>query len=426
MTSPNSSTITRYTSPVAEYTTLPSFNAATSLTDGFLKTLTSFNVSKDGTQTDSPLFLTYNVQNNFTMKDFNDIVAQLNSALQQYADVASTISTHEGFTNYMMAIMTSVCKWRYATILNGLKSNSSYIAEEFRPAVNLLSSVSDQIIIDISNLCMKSIQKRTDMEPLNSFLLNTFFDKGTNMEASKQSLRYKLRQDMLSSFNLKLANTPDNNTLINLKHIILDTYIVSMYPYIHWLYITTLLEKYKKSGNFQLMREAVFARATCTMFTLVSIYEKAQPLSDGSTDFSKNLTDMSSFISNVNTYIQNLTNIQFGNDNYGWSDVLNEVNKVSAGVTSKSVTIQQLKDQLSKVQLQVRADIDTYKAINGTYEWKIIQYKLFVVFLIFFIMIVGVLLVMKVDTKNVMYGVGAVLAIFLFVKVIEAMMTLVK
>jgi hypothetical protein len=174
------------------------------------------------------------------------------------------------------------------------------------------------------------------------------------------------------------------------------------------------------------MREAVFSRATCTLFTLVSIYEKAQPLSDGSTDFSKNLTDMSTFISNVHTYIQNLTSIQFGNDNYGWSDVLNEVNKVSAGVSNKSVTIQQLKDQLSKVQLQVRADIDTYKAINGTYEWKIIQYKLFVVFLIFFIMIVGVLLSMKIDTKNVMYGVAAVLAIFLFAKVIEAITSLMK
>jgi hypothetical protein len=192
------------------------------------------------------------------------------------------------------------------------------------------------------------------------------------------------------------------------------------------MYITALLEKYKKSGDFQLMREAVFSRATCTLFTLVSIYEKAQPLSDGSADFSKNLTDMSTFISNVHTYIQNLTNIQFGNDNYGWSDVLNEVNKVSAGVTSKSATIQQLKDQLSKVQLQVRADIDTYKAINGTYEWKLIQYKLFVVFLIFFIMIVGVLLSMKVDTTNVMYGVATVMAIFLFVKVIQAITSLMK
>ena len=426
MTSPNSSTLTRYTSPVAEYTTLASFNAATSLTDGFLKTLTSFDVTKDGSQTNSPLFLTYNVQSNFAQKDFNDIVAQLKSSLQQYADVSSTISTHEGFTNYMMTIMTAVCKWRYATILNGLKTNSSNISEEFRPAVNLLSSVSDQIIIDIASLCMKSIQKRTNVEPVNSFLLNTFFDNGNNMQASTQSLRYKLRQDMLSSFNLKLANPPDTNTLINLKHIILDTYIVSMYPYIHWMYITALLEKYKKSGDFQLMREAVFSRATCTMFTLVSIYEKVQPLSDGSVDFSKNLTDMSTFISNVNTYIQNLTNIQFGNDNYGWSDVLNEVNKVSAGVSGKSVTIQQLKDQLNKVQLQVRADIDTYKAINGTYEWKIIQYKLFVVFLIFFIMIVGVLLSMKVDTKNVMYGVAAVMAIFLFVKVIQAIALLMK
>lgn len=428
MTSPNSgtSTTTIYTSPVAEYTTLSSFNAATSLTDSFLQTLTSFDIVKDGTQTDSPLFLSYNVQNRFTKKDFTDIASQLQSSLQQYNDVASTISTHEGFTNYMKAIMTAICKWRYATVINGLKTNASTISSEFRPAVNLLSSISDTIIIDIANLCMKSIQHRADREPVNSFLLDTFFDKGTSMEGSKLSLRYKIRQDMLSAFVLKLDTAPDANTLINLKHIILDTYIVSMYPYIHWMYITALLEKYKKAGNFNLMREAVFARATCTMFTLVSLYEKAQPLSDGSTDFNTSLTSVSTYISNIYTYIQNLTNVQFGNDNYGWSDVLNEVNKVSAGVTNKSMTIQQLKDQIHKVQLQVRADIDTYKAINGIYEWKIIQYKLLVVFLIFFIMVTGVLLSVNVDAKYVVYGVSTILAIFLLLKVIQAIIWLMK
>jgi hypothetical protein len=33
---------------------------------------------------------------------------------------------------------------------------------------------------------------------------------------------------------------------------------------------------------------------------------------------------------------------------------------------------------------------------------------------------------MKIDTKNVMYGVAAVLAIFLFAKVIEAITSLMK
>jgi hypothetical protein len=381
---------------------------------------------KDGTQTDSPLFLSYNIQNRFTQKDFTDIASQLKSSLQQYSDVASTISTHEGFTNYMKVIMTAICKWRYATIINGLKTNVSTISSEFRPAVNLLSSISDTIIIDITNLCMKSIQTYVDREPVNSFLLSTFFDKGTSMETSKLSLRYKIRQDMLVAFSLKLDNVSDSNTLINLKHIILDTYIVSMYPYIHWMYITALLEKYKKSGNFNLMREAVFARATCTMFALVSLYEKAQPLSDGSTDFNTSLTSVSTYISNIYTYIQNLTNVQFGNDNYGWNDVLNEVNKVSSGVTNKSMTIQQLKEQMRKVQLQVRADIDTYKAINGVYEWKIIQYKLLVVFLIFLIMIAGVLLTMNMETRYVMYSISSILAIFLLVKVIQAITWLMK
>jgi hypothetical protein len=427
MTSPNLgiSSTTIYTSPVAEYTTLASFNAATSLTDSFLQTLTSFEIVKDGAQTDSPLFLSYNIQNTFLQKDFTDIATQLKSSLQQYSDVASTISTHEGFTNYMKAIMTAICKWRYSTIINGLKTNSSSISPEFKPAVNLLSSISDTIIIDITNLCMKSIQSRAEREPVNSFI-GTLFDKGASMEASQLSLRYKIRQDMLVGFNLKLDNAPDANTLINLKHILLDTYIVSMYPYIHWMYITALLDKYKKAGNFNLMREAVFARATCTMFALVSLYEKAQPLSDGSTDFNTSLTSVSTYISNIYTYIQNLTNVQFGNDNYGWSDVLNEVKKVSSGVTNKSMTIQQLKEQLRKVQLQVRADIDTYKSINGAYEWKIIQYKLLVVFLIFLIMIAGVLLTMNMETRYVMYSISSILAIFLLVKVIQAITWLMK
>jgi hypothetical protein len=420
------STVTSYSSPVAEYINFTSYNGAVNMTEGFLRTITGLTIGKETSETSAPLFVNLTLQNAFSKRDFTDIIAQLKSALQQYSDVSSVVSSHESFNNYMKSIMTSICKWRYAKVIDGLKANVQTIDKEFTSAVNLLSNVSDNVIIDINSLCFKAIQKRLDKTPANKFLLETFFDNGNDMVASKRSLRYLLRQDMLSSFSLKFDNVPDANTLIIVKQIILDAYIISMYPYIHWLYLSAMLEQYKQKGNFNMMREAVFARATCTLFTLLSIYNKSQALSDGTSDFNADLTSLSGYISTVYTYIQNLTQIQFGNNNFNWSDLLNEVKKVSSDVSNKSLTIDQLKDQIQNLQLKVRADIITYKSVNSAYEWKTLQYKLLVVFLIFLIVIVGVMICMNVQITYVMYALSTLLALLLLLKAIETVIYLLR
>jgi len=421
-----STNLIQYTSPVGEYTTMTSYDTAVNMTNGFLQTLSTFNIQKEGSQTDAPLFITYSSQSTFTKKDFIDIVSQLKSSLQQFANPLTVVDSHDGFNTYSKAVVMAICKWQYSTVVDGLKNNINELPSEFKLAINYMSVIGDNIVNDISNVCLKSMETIAKMAPSNQFLMNAFFRGGSGLDATKQSFRYQLREAMLKSFNPKLENVPDTNTLINLKHILLDLFIISYYPYVHWMYITALLDMYKKSGNFRLMREAVFARATFVMYTLISLYDKSQSLSDGSTEFDSGLTSVYDYIKNIHKYIQNLTNIQFGNDNYTWSDVINEVNKVSVDVSNKSTTVQQLKEQIKQLQLQIRANIDTYKSVNGVYEWRLIQYKLLVVFIIFFIVIVGVLYSMNVEVTNVMYGVSAILAIFVLQKLVQYVILLIK
>jgi hypothetical protein len=418
--------ITQYTTPVGEYTTMASFNGALNLTNGFLKNLTSFNVVNEGDTVNASPFITYTTQDTFSKTNFFDIVTQLKSTLQQFSDTQSVVSSHENFNNYSIAIMKAICKWRYSIILNGMKANATSLPADIKPVVAYLTSIGENVLVDINELCMKSVQKLVDNSSQNNFVLSTFFEGGADLSATKESVRYKLRDDMLRSFVLKLDNTPDTNVLIQLKHILLDLYIISMYPLIHYIYITSLLNRYKKQGEFRFMREAVFARATCVIFTLTSLYDKSQSLTDGTAEFDGNLTTVSNTISTVYTYIQKLINIQFGNDKYDWTNVINEVSKISLNVSSKSLTIQQLKEQVQKVQLQIRTDIDTYKMANGSYDTKIIIYRFMIVVTIFFVIICGALLITDVNTLYFVYGVSVLLGILLFIKIIETISTLLK
>lgn len=417
---------TQYTTPVGEYTTMESFNASVNMTNGFLQNLTSFNVVQQGDTVNTSPFITYTTQANFSKNNFFDIVTQLKSTLQQFSDTQAVVASHESFNNYSIAIMKAICKWRYSIILNGIKANTTSLPADIKPVVSYLTSIGENVLVDINELCMKSVQKIVDNASQNNFVFNTFFEGGAGLSANKESMRYKLREDMLRSFVLKLDNTPDANVFVQLKHTLLDLYIVSMYPLIHYMYITSLLNKYKKRGEFRLMREAVFARATCVIFTLTSIYDKSQSLTDGTAEFDTNLTTLSNTINTIYNYIQKLINIQFGNEKYDWTNVINEVTKISMNVSSKSSTIEQLKDQIHKVQLQIRTDIDTYKSANRTYRNKIIQYRFLISIMVIFVIIGGVLLFINTNLVHFMYGVSSILGLLVFIKLILVISTLLK
>lgn len=423
-------TLTQKTTIVADYINIDRYNSFLNMKNGFFTTITDVNIQSESVN--EPIFVTHTKANSFERPTFNSIISSIESKIQGFRDTESTISTHESMFNYMSAIMNAICLWRYNEMKTKVlekQNNSEAIKAEFRPLLTTLTMTGEGLVEEISVICTEVLKQFVNKSAVNDFLVDKFAEGGEQLSRNTNTLRYKLRNEIVRKLKLKNNFNMDEITLNTFKHFVSDLFIISHYPYIHYMYITTLLDNYKKQGNFVDMRNTVFARVSFVMNTLIMLHEKAIPVLDKSGDYNKHINTISNIVNVLYRYIVKLTDVQFGNSRYTLNNVLDEIKKLSRDVSSESLNIDQLKETIFMLQTQVRASIVTGKGINKQHSSRRKIHQVLIAFLIIIVVITSILIMVFIDSPRltyILYMQGGIIGIILIINIIQIIRSLIK
>jgi hypothetical protein len=414
--------------------TQESYSAYTNFRDGFLQEITSARVSKN--TSDGPLFIQYTPSGNnkgkFTSSAFDKISSNLQSTVSQTVTDEQLLSSHQLMENYMTSIMTAICLWKYneysTMLFNSLSdipgsgTEPEYI-EALRNVLSLDSQIEQRVRSDLRDNCMHVLQNLVNNTKDDERIIEDLNEGGVGLMDDTESLRYQLRKEMMKTFVIKGLKDVGGKILVQMKEIIIDMYILAFYPFIHFLFVSAKLEKFKNKGAFIEMRNAVFARTTIVYYTLIELHDKASGISTltDNTPLGK-ILGMSEIISQ---YIENLS-LKFGSSPDEIKNALQEVQVLSKKVNSETMTIQDLKENIQRLQVQIRSSIDIFKRIDKSYQWKLAEFKLLIAFLVVLIVICGILLKLELHLKYVLYGLAGIIGIIMFVKLIEGIIALTK
>jgi hypothetical protein len=364
--------------------------------------------------------ITYNLAP-FNKTAFNEILAVLRSTVVGKKNIETS---HDIAHNYMVEIVSSVCQARYNALKKMVHSTVGnnnpqlvYNAILAMNRVNELAGGKEQSVLH--NL------RVTCADALDHIVQNKMFEDlsgfNENPAFNENPFRFALRKIMYEKLILREIEESNDDILQYMKRVLVDLYIVSFYPLIHFLYITQLLKRFKKSGDFMNMRVASFVKVTFTIHTLLKLHEKASAFitSDESQLIMK-------LVENLKAYLTNLSNVKFSNSRYTLGDAATDLHDLSKKVNTQSMTVDELKRKIAQTQLQIRSNLGTFKGINEGLWLKKFEFNMLIAFVVMILVIAFVMLKMDLYVDYLMYGLSGIIAIVLIVKLISIIIELTK
>jgi hypothetical protein len=333
-------------------------------------------------------------------------------------------TSHDVAHNYMVEIVSSACQSRYNTLKKLIHSNVGdnnpklvYNAVLAVNRVNELTGGKEQSVLHTL--------RTTCSDALDHIVQNKMFsDLGgfnENPVFNENPFRFALREIMYEKLILREVEESNDDILQYMKRVLVDLYIVSFYPLIHFLYITQLLKRFKKNGDFMNMRVASFVKVTFTIHTLLKLHDKASAFITASdSQFIMKLVD------NLKAYLTNLSNVKFSNSKYTLGDAATDLHELSKKVNMQSMSVDELKRKIAQTQLNIRSNLGTFKGINEALWWKKFTFNVLVGIVVIILVLSFVMLKLNLYVDYLMYGHAGIIAIILIAKLITIIIELTR
>jgi len=365
---------------------------------------------------------------------YNDMINALGNPSDPNVSVqlAQIAQDHRKAYSFMETIALSICNWKYQNVkmetLTTLQNSTTMLADikSAGEEIRILNKPKeDTILANLHNTCSSAIEALVKNQAPSTFLLSGFAE---GPSFGNNRFRTTLREAMYTKLRLpefKGSNIKDE-VLMYVRRLLVEIYIVSFYPYIHFLYINELMKKFQKSGNFVNMRIAALVRVAFTINLLITYFQETSPLFSENTQAQKSQVIMTQWAETLKNYMTAITRVDFKNKDATIQDVIANLHTMSSKVSSQAMTVEELKENIKATQLQMRSIISLFKGVNNERNKKGVQYGLLVFFLFFIVILSAVLIIFNIYKDYLMYGLVGVCAIILIVRIVFLILDAVK
>jgi hypothetical protein len=246
-------------------------------------------------------------------------------------------------------------------------------------------------------------------------------DKIGNMAPFSAPINFKLRDAIYKKVVIREIKEKDDNTYKYAKRLLTEMYIIAFFPYIHLLYITEMLKRFKQVGDFVNMRVAVLTKVMFAVNTLYAVYNKGKELNiqNDQSMYIKQLLD------GLQKYAAKLSRVDFINERLGLGDVLVELHEKSNKVIEQSENVDELKTKIAQNQLEIRNLLSNVTSVDKEYRRRKIEFALVLTFLIMLILVSSALITMNMFVDYLKYGLAIVIGLILIVKIVFMIISMV-
>jgi hypothetical protein len=362
----------------------------------------------------------------------NDLIKSLGNPSDQNvkANYAKVATDHRVASNFMENVILSVCKWKYenakSQLLLELTNNKDMISDVLDAGNELKmmgSPKEGSILANLHETASKSIRLLIKDQAPSTYRLDGFVE-GANFQFNK--FRTTLREVMFQKLVLKeyAGNTtvPDQ-VLMYMRRLLVELYIISFYPHIHFQYITELLHKFRQEGNFINMRVAALVRVAFTINTLLWYYQQSVQQVPQIEKYQVVVTEWSETLKN---YMTALSRIDFKNKDATIQNVIADLHTLSSKVSSQSLSVDELKENIVASQIQVRSIISRLKQVNAERAKKATQFGVLVFLLLLIVVVSAVLLIFNMFKNYLLYTLVGICSIIILYKLVVSIMDIIK
>lgn len=365
---------------------------------------------------------------------YADLVASLGNPNDATVarELAQVPTDHRKAYTFMENIILSMCNWKYENVKNELLKTlreSTSMLSDIKTAGEEMRIISKpkeaSLMTNLHTTCSQAIQSMVKNQAPSTFLLKGFAEGPT---FSNNRFRTTLREAMYSNLILreyKGTNIKDE-VLMYLRRLLVEVYIVSFYPYIHFLYINELLKKFQASGNFINMRVGALVRVAFTINTLLSYFEVSGSLLQETTRTQRLSTIITQWAETLKNYMTAIARVEFENKDTTIKNVISDLHTMSSKVTTQAMTVEELKESIKSLQLQMRSIMSLFKSINKERSRKATQYGLLVFLLILIVIVSAVMIVFDLYKNYLLYSLVGLCSLVIIVRIVFSIIEMVK
>jgi hypothetical protein len=383
------------------------------------------------------------------------IMAELGKRIAVFNDVlkmkkgtttvnVGNVGTHEEFNEYTMNIIVTIGSYYFQNVFemialtettNVQKSTNPATEKANRIRVTAMANMKtiqvpwrfEPLMQALRKSCMQSIQwmmtKDTSMQLtdfIKAFKNRAAMSPATSADQPTKAIAkfyYRLRSTMLDFFNLdkNITSEDDREIRLFMKKLIVDLYIKTCYPVIHFDMLDALQQKYIKAGDFINSRLCLVAKCVLTFYLVTEVDKigNSTSTSETASTIQDNIVKYLARNSKADVMSSSQTSDQM-------TSILKDLHKISDSVEMNSDKSVSLQKAISENQLTMRSVMLATEARKKEISMKQVEFWIIFSILITTIAACGALFFFdKVDIAlMVASGVLVITLVFLLVMMI--------
>jgi hypothetical protein len=150
------------------------------------------------------------------------------------------------------------------------------------------------------------------------------------------------------------------------------------------------------------MRVAALIRVAFTINVLLSFFNYGAEKFSGQTKVDKQSVIITQWVETLKNYMTALSRVDFENKDLAITDLISNLHSLSSKVTSQSMSVDELKENIKASQLQVRSIVSRLRQVNKERSRNTTFYTLLVLFTILLIIISAVLIIFNFHKQNLL------------------------
>jgi hypothetical protein len=385
------------------------------------KAYTDLSSTFDNADEDT-LIIDYTPKENFEKMTFDSVMASMFPQPVGEAEYATKTKNHKLMSQLLHDTITNLCKWKYTSFRTLLASaDKSKFPADIQSALIQLTSLGSKeagMLTRMNDVCSEALASFVERKDLGYFMM-----EGVN-ETGKfgQPINYKLREAIYNKIALREIQDRNDNVYKYAKRIAAEMYLISYFPYVHFLYIEEMLKRFKKNGDFVNMRAGLTAKVMYIVNTLDMVYSMGVTVGMTAAQGEQ----IKRLLTALQDYSAKLKRVDFNNESVGLGDIMIDIHDKSKSVVQKSMTIDEVKSKITDTQIQIRALLTNFQSVNKAYDGARLQFNLLVAFLVILIVVSAVLLSMRMYVDELSFALMGIICIVITFKIITTIISLVK
>lgn len=335
------------------------------------------------------------------------VTSAITNEVQTRTPRSDVAATHASAQNYMRGVVSAVCGWQFKNAMDRVVSpNVQSSPESVRDAVFAISRGfssrrKDMIFTVLTEACKNAMTKYI-IDQLNTIPISSFTDLNEGLFVSPfyYRLRLETARELVIPQNL-LPIGIDDFTLRYFKNILVDLYIKTSYPLVHYDFIDALMQRYTENGDFVNSRVALLAKI---MFVnhFVDAVVMATTASTGGSIVNPNIPPVIDAIkTTLNNYVTTLNTAYADSvvQGTGTKDprvaIMRRLQNMSSKVTQDNKTASEVHNNVVQHQITLRNLETNSKNLKNVRSKKLLEFGLLSSALVAVVVACGVFIVIK-------------------------------